>query len=349
MGFKFKKGKDKKSKKKKKGSKSKEEWNFEGGTGLTGQEQPPKRRSSTQERDDRMSRVRSMQEDKKRRLEASEKMSKKVKFSDILACQPSDDTADDEQHETEMEEEREIKRQRPTNPHPAAYRLQSLLMSKLASEQKQLTENRQAFQSRANVHSNSSTHTTIDTSDIQNTPADHRSSKPSKSVAYELTFGDLQSAGHTVDDTEVVGDEYDSDAEDKIASSSSASALQSWMFNQDLDVYNAIYNINRKKDYLKQTVGVSVGVEGTLTTHLHPHVSPLVNKLSSSLHSVQDIPGLNKLWKTGKTPLTPFARTYLPPLLSYADLFLEGRDFSNDEVIRETVLMHGIFHVLQAR
>eukprot|EP01031_Cornospumella_fuschlensis_P029252 gene29252-35311_t len=349
MGFKFKKSKDKKSKKKK-GSKSKEEWNFEGGTALSReqQQQQPKRRTSTQERDDRLRRVRSMQENKKRRLEESEKMSKKVKFSDILAGQQSDDATDGEQHETELEEDGQGKQQRPANLIPAADRLQSLLLRKLATEPKQ----RQSIvdSQQANLQHQSLAPEANENNNVDGRNSNIESFRASKHSAYQLIFGNLQSVGHAVDDAEVPADDYDSDADEKVSSSNHhTSALQSWIFNQDLDVYNAIYTANRKKDYIKNTVDVSVGVDGTLTSHLHPTVSPIVSKLSSSLQNVQDIPGLNKLWKSGKTPLTPFARTYLPPLLSYADLFLEGRDFDNEEVIRETALMHGVFHVVQAR
>eukprot|EP01041_Mallomonas_annulata_P001244 gene1244-2412_t len=77
--------------------------------------------------------------------------------------------------------------------------------------------------------------------------------------------------------------------------------------------------------------------------HTDMNTLPIVDHLS-------DIPGLHKMWRNrGSVPCTPLESFLLPSLVSYTDLFLEGRNHLNDDDILRTLLMHVAVHTVASR
>jgi hypothetical protein len=72
---------------------------------------------------------------------------------------------------------------------------------------------------------------------------------------------------------------------------------------------------------------------------------------ASQFENIQKIPGIYKLWKHSShpLPLNPFAKAIFPKLLTYSDMFIEGRNHWNDTIVLEPLLIHGLSHVIKSR
>jgi hypothetical protein len=291
----------------------------------------PKKRVRTQERDEQFRRSRLKQDERKRKMDFTYKMSKKVKFSDIL--QPASAKIDAE----DATDESPIKRQHIPNTLPVVDRLKILvgksMLSSEASEIKPRKVERQHADKRSsdNDHKNDSS-MAEEVNEIVDNPS------------YELSFA-LQATANTVPDLEVVENDvaYDSD-QDSVVNSAIKSNLvnpcYTWFFDKIHD--------QKELQPVKSSVAIKEGITGALSISSHPQLPSIT---TNSITTVQQIPGLHKLWKyrSQHVPLNVFSQQLFPHLLTYSDVYLEGRDAHNDAMLLETLLMHSIFHVVKSR
>lgn len=72
--------------------------------------------------------------------------------------------------------------------------------------------------------------------------------------------------------------------------------------------------------------------------------------ISSRCQSWGDIPGLHKMWRgRGTEPLDKFSKVFLPYLLTYGDVFLDGCDHSNWINVETAMSIHIAQHVIRSR
>ena len=78
---------------------------------------------------------------------------------------------------------------------------------------------------------------------------------------------------------------------------------------------------------------------------LHPEI-----RLQSKTRVVGDLPVLPRLWKTRSTQsLSSSGKDLLPFLTSYADIFWEGVDHTNDGEVLESLVLHLCTHIIKSR
>lgn len=333
-----------KGKKVKKGKAKKKDttWEFEGGIAKVDdeseEEQTPRKRSRTQERDERLRRSRHKLHDAKLKRDFASKMSQRVRFSDILksetqASEQSDSDAQDEDDNMYVEDVPKVQRSR----------------SNIS-----VLDRLQRLWSQSTEHNNSSLKSRK-TKPVQQDSSQVSPTKASVNFYTQPPFSeDLQLIFHStatfeckvpniaqIDDNVSINDENGDLLNTNSASSSAIDHFQAYF--------------NKPMSSLESTSKLTHWQKVIFAGHEY---SLLVSKSQKdkvlsfpAFATIQELPGLHKLWRnhTQSLPITPFAKYTLPSLSLYQDVFVEGRDMYNDSVMLETMLMHSLFHVLKAR
>jgi hypothetical protein len=389
MAFKRKAKAKKPKKTSKKGRDS--EWDHDGGvTYEEGQQEDPKefRRVHTQEKDERMRRGRLKVEDRKRKQQFANKMSKKVKFSDIWKKEEKD------QNEG-IAEEVDLKPMHPSsnaNPLPVLDRLQFFLRESLSQKNKESS----AISSRITNNQKNPPRKNFDQEDGEEEDDDDENEGDDNDEdedeieedhvvfdnKYSLSFQEKPtSQENDLEDFEVNEDAPQKDKNHEDISDdeeefdlkpskgkphpSPENPYNSWYFQSkilsDLEKTVEIQKLStRSKIHCVEQINIPNSHDESY--HWQESKSSLYQSKNKSLpdfppfhasqfENIQKIPGINKLWKhsSQSLPLNPFAKAIFPKLLTYSDMFIEGRTHWNDTVVLEPLLIHGLSHVLKSR
>ena len=389
MAFKKSKGKTGKKKPKKSGGK-KDEWSHEGGQVLDGREEEnqdnsgKRIRRTSQEKDEQLRRGKLKHDDRKRKLKFKAKMSKKVKFDDILDKPEEMDTAA-EQTNQKVSRRREF----PANPLPVMERLKFFVSkSKQAradgdssSDDDNDEEEEEGEEEDEEEGSGGESNSSASERDEEESGEEAREKssevKKAKGGNHAVITSDV--ADQDVEDIAVEEDDEDDDSSDEVDGTNkkkkSIGALNGDfyydnIFNRVLERSGAnelktkmklLCKIDGSSDELYGNVDFSTAegdVEQTRTTSMT--VLPVC---PGPYISVNQMPGLYKLFRTPSAcaridditfnegnsdhiNVNPFL---LPYVSTYADAFIEGRDHHNDASYVQGMLLHAVAHTVKAR
>ncbi len=324
----------KKSKKKKSGGKSRSEWDQDGGviindSNTDNNEEKRKYRINTQEKDDRNRRISSLRLDRKRKQEFVNKMGKKIKFSDVLV------DSDAEEPRVLLEQNAVTKRQRNQSSKSVYDRLNSFVRSTIEEELNdyELADGDSDDVSNEDEEDENEDDEEEDEEEMPKNDKLKSSKRSSLTVDEDNDSNDEDSSeeAHKSNFDEEDGDIDDEDNQDAVTDN------YSWMFQNYED--NADDTSNDQYKLVKSFDEFSIYSKLDSSINLPP-----------SIRHYRDIPGLYKLWKTrAAEKVVGISREMLPLLLSYADIFIDGRTHMNDCDILQSVLMHISVHIVRSR
>ena len=320
----------KKSKKKKSGNKSRSEWDQDGGVVIDdstpGNEDKRKYRVNTQEKDDRNRRISLLRVDRKRKQEFEKKMGKRIKFSDVLVDNHTDDAT--------MSSEQNVATKRHRNQSSISVydRLKSFVRNSIAEELKDYEIVDDDNDDDGNDHGDSNDNDSANESHDEIEIAKNERLKTSKHLS-AVSDEDYGSREDARDDSQVV----DNNGTDDEGNNESVIDNYSWIFqnyeNNIGDISNDAYKL------------VKTFQEFSIYSKLDSSIN-----LPQSIRHYRDIPGLYKLWKSRATDkIVGISKEILPVLLSYADVFIDGRTHKNDCDILQSVLIHVAVHIMRSR
>lgn len=348
MAFKKAKGKGKVAKKKgKKSGGKKDEWSHEGGLQvLDGREAEnqdgteKRKRRLTQDREESIRRGKLKNNDRKRKKDFKVKMSKKVKFGDILA-EPTDAAASDNESEAEAPRTIEF---RP-NPLDVMDRLK-VFVNKSLQQRVGKSDSEDGGDSDLDAGEDGDADS-LD-SDQQEDSGDEESGDEDEEVD-----------GAEVDDRDVQdedADEYlDADSGDEQEASAKADFYFDHQFNNldsaqpgtERPKMRKLATVGNSSDEVHGTLGFD-GKAGETGNGLPVYPGPF--------KSVSQVPGLHKLFRGSAAShriddavMDEQNGTLLPYFASYSDAFIEGRDGSNDAKLLQGMLFHAVSHTVKAR
>lgn len=339
MAFKKSKGKTGKKKPKKSGGK-RDEWSHEGGMVLDGRDAEnadddgKRKRRLTQDRDESIRRSKMKNNDRKRKKDFNMKMSKKVKFGDVVNETVA---SDDEAAATEVVEPKYEVR---LNPLSVMDRLK-LFVAKSLDE---------------NDHSDSDNES--QEGDGEDESGSEGSEDGEESEDDEIEESDL--VGDDVAEQDVRDEDLDSSDElETRRDASNADYYFDAQFNNERDelqqgqakmrllgkVENTAYDIYGQLNFPAEDDD-----EDTNRDNVALPIAP------GPYSSISQIPGLHKLFRGPAACERIDPRTIddvnshlLPYLASYADTFVEGREASNDTSLLNGMLLHTVSHTVKAR
>ncbi len=326
-----------KAPKKKSKSAKKDDWTFEGGVGAVEQQQEdePRKKRRTQDRDERQRRGRAKIDISKRKKQFTNKMSKKIKFSDVLEKDVSSASVD-----TEIDSKKVTKEVR-LNPLSVNDRL-ALFVSKSLDNSTFRGDNasREAGKSLRAALGNDSDTDSGDESDEESSinvdiTADH-------DVADEEEEGDGN--GHESDDDEVNNDGAVPATNGHDAAVDNAN--YDWFFSSSSE--SSASSADGKKTASMKLLRTMDSLESDVYTGLNPAVS---SNIHSSYASIASLPGLHKLWRSGDNDsgFSDVCGELLPLLNTYADTLIESKDRTQDSELLHAMMVHAATHAVKSR
>lgn len=358
---------NKKTKKGKKKSGAKDtDWEFEGGSGFTevqdDEPERPKKRINTQERDERLRRSRRKQHDAKLKNDFAKKMASKVRFSDILAesndGEDSKGGSDSDADEESDAEQKAIQARRDyRSPLSKLDRLQRFVLKSMERKKGQKDNISKSNKPVASYNDEDENDELDEVQVLENRDSDNTAQRLLED--YAVAFRQQQDSSQTmasaeVKEFEVNGEDSDGDNDDadgdRHATNGAKHArkevdfLSAFVGQRSVDPSSSKYQLVKKECLHRHEFALYV---------TKPQVEEITSLLSSSaFNSLQTLPGgLYKLWQSipRPMPLSNLHRFVLPSLMSYQDMFFEGRDMCNNDALLESMLMHAVFHTVKSR
>lgn len=354
MAFKKAKGKGKVVKKKgKKSGGKRDEWSHEGGVqvldGRDAENQDgaeKRKRRLTQDREESIRRGKLKNNDRKRQKDFRVKMSKKVKFGDIL--EKPDEVVTDGESETEKAHKIEL---RP-NPLGVMDRLKKFVGKSL-----KMRESSGSDMDHDDEHIvEGSADDEAEESDGEHSDGDEESETGEEIDAEEEEVDEGEVDDMDVQDGDQAADEeQDDDSGDEQAESTKADFFYDRQFNKPSDVelgaekpkMRKLANVGTTSDEIYGTLGFADD-EGESETGLPCNLGPF--------KSVSQVPGLHKLFRGSaasrridESVINEQNATLLPFVSAYTDAFIEGRERSNDAKLLQCMLFHAVSHTVKAR
>jgi len=343
MAFKKKGGKPTKKKAKKSGGK-KDDWSHEGGMVLDGKDAENnedgarRKRRLTQDKEESIRRSKLKNNDRKRQKDFRVKMSKKVKFGDVVAA------AKAEESDSEESEEEEVVPKFEPRPNPLSVmdRLKVFVSKSLDERAGDRSEEEGSEQEYEEVSDVEGEEYGGDSDEEDEEGVEEEEELVGDDVEErEIRDEDLDSSDEleTRRDTSTADFYFDAqfNAEDSGDQQATKMRLLSKIEGTPFDIYG---NVNFTKENEEE--------EGEQDSPLPVAPGPY--------STIAQMPGLHKLFRGSAAceRIDPRAIDevnghMLPYLASYADTFVEGRETSNDNNLLNGMLLHTISHTVKAR
>eukprot|EP00598_Pedospumella_elongata_P007784 CAMPEP_0184985530 /NCGR_PEP_ID=MMETSP1098-20130426/14159_1 /TAXON_ID=89044 /ORGANISM="Spumella elongata, Strain CCAP 955/1" /LENGTH=846 /DNA_ID=CAMNT_0027509619 /DNA_START=67 /DNA_END=2607 /DNA_ORIENTATION=- len=344
MAFKKSKGKTGKKKPKKSGGK-KDSWSHEGGMVLDGKDEENnedgakrKRRSSTQDREESIRRSKLKNNDRKRKKDFKVKMSKKVKFGDVVAAAKQEESDDEESETEEVQPKFEVR----LNPLSVMDRLKVFVAKSL--DQREAQSGDEESEEEAGDASGSE----ID--------EEEEYEEGSEEEEYEEE-GEEALVGDNVAEQDV--QDQDLDSSDELETKRDSSTADYYFDAQFNAPQDATKQAPSKMRQLEKIENTPFDIYGQLNFEPEDEEEAAESALPIApgpYSSIAQMPGLHKLFRgpAACERIDPRAidevnSHLLPYLASYADTFVEGREASNDTNLLNGMLLHTVSHTVKAR
>lgn len=332
--------KNKKDKKKKtKRTKKDEEWQYEGGVTIEGDESNlKKKRIVTQEKDEKFRRSRRKLEQKRLTNEFVKKMATKVNFLDILKGEDNNDSEENIQDDNIINEVDDNIPQEQFKSKLSVLDRLKWFVDKNAHHENNFEVANEGDEKVDDVKEN----------DLSLDDQSEENENDNKINCSSYLLFQRDSMGNVVADREIVDEGNvlsDSDDEELFSKKKKKS-------KRDFDFYDWFFNrsdslstgLKKAKPTLKGNLKLD-DEEANFYTALNE----LLPKDLPLPLSINEIPGIYKLWKNYSQSLNPFHQQLISHLTTYADCYIEGRNHLNDEQMVEVLLMHSLFNVVKSR
>ncbi len=344
MAFKKSKGKTGKKKPKKSGGK-KDSWSHEGGMVLDGKDEEnnedgaKRKRRSTQDREESIRRSKLKNNDRKRKKDFKVKMSKKVKFGDVVAAAKQEESGDEESEEEEVQPKFEVR----LNPLSVMDRLKVFVAKSLDQREAQSGDE-----------------------DSEEEGDDASGSEGDEEEEYEE--GSEEEEYEEEVEEELVGDnvaeqdvqDQDLDSSDEIETKRDSSTADYYFDAQFNTPQDPTKKTAAKMRQLQKIDDTPFDIYGQLNFEPEDDEEEATESTlpiaPGPYSSIAQMPGLHKLFRgpAACERIDPRAidevnSHLLPYLASYADTFVEGREASNDTNLLNGMLLHTVSHTVKAR
>jgi len=344
MAFKKSKGKTGKKKPKKSGGK-KDSWSHEGGMVLDGKDEEnnedgaKRKRRSTQDREESIRRSKLKNNDRKRKKDFKVKMSKKVKFGDVVAAAKQEESGDEESEAEEVQPKFEVR----LNPLSVMDRLKVFVAKSL--DQREAQSGDEDSEEEGDDVSGSE----------GGEEEEYEEGSEEEEYEEEIEEGLV---GDNVAEQDVL--DQDLDSSDELETKRDSSTADYYFDAQFNIPQDPTKKTAAKMRQLQKIDDTPFDIYGQLnfepedddeeTTESALPIAP------GPYSSIAQMPGLHKLFRgpAACERIDPRAidevnSHLLPYLASYADTFVEGREASNDTNLLNGMLLHTVSHTVKAR